>query len=106
VGQPVTGYVGELDIEVVVVVVSSVVVRLVGRTGGCGIALDSDVVVIVAVVVDEGVERAGQFTLPHARSVGQQPPPNVAGQERNPEEQVKGSVAEDVTVMVFVIVET
>jgi len=47
--------------------VSVVSVRLVGRTGGAGVA--------------EEVE-AGQFAELHWRSVGQQPPPKDAGQDR------------------------
>ncbi len=78
-----------------VIVVSTVVVRLVGRTGGSGVALDV-----------EDVERAGQLAEPHARSVGQQPPPRLAGQERKPAEHVGERVAEDVMVLVIVTVET
>lgn len=48
------------------VVVSVVVVSVVGRTGGAA----------------EAVVVAGQFAEPQFRSVGQQPPPCEAGQER------------------------
>lgn len=89
-----TGYVGDVECVVVVVVVSTVVVRLVGRTGGSGVPLDCDV-----------VETAGQLELPHCRSVGQHPPPRLAGHDWNPDEQVAGRVAECVTVTVRVIVE-
>jgi hypothetical protein len=76
----------------VVVVVSTVVVRLVGRTGGSGVAL-------------EDVESAGQLAEPQARSVGQQPPPRLAGHERKPVEHVRGREAEAVMVTVLVTVE-
>lgn len=72
-----------------VVVVSVVVVSVVGRTGG-----SAEPVVVVA----------GQLAEPHARSVGQHPPPWEAGQERYPAEQVRVLVAELVTVTVRVTV--
>jgi len=61
--------------------------------------VSDDVDVIVAVAVFD-VGRAGALKLPvllvsghtsrpHARSVGQQPPPREAGQDLNPEEQTK-----------------
>lgn len=75
------------------VVVSTVVVRLVGRTGGAAFAE------LVVEVVD-----AGQLAEPHSRSVGQQPPPRDAGQERKPEEQVRLREVEAVTVTVLVTV--
>jgi hypothetical protein len=80
---------------VVVVVVSTVVVKLVGRTGGSGVPLDC-----------KDVDKAGQLADPHARSVGQQPPPRLAGHDRKPVEHVRESVAEDVIVLVIVMVET
>jgi len=81
-----------LDLEdlllAMVVVVTTVVVRLVGRTGGTGAA--------------EVVE-AGQLAEPQLRSVGQQPPPREAGQERKPELQVSAfGVLVTVTVRVTV----
>ncbi len=62
----------------------------VGRMGATGLAF----VFMVLVLGDgdglgEREEVAGHSVAPHARSVGQQPPPRVAGQERKPGEQVK-----------------
>lgn len=101
-GQPLTGVVevtvaveGGVEADLVVgagtVVVCSVVVRLVGRTGGAGVA---------ELLVDEG----GQFAEPHSRSVGQQPPPREAGHERYPVEHVRLLRADEVTVTVRVTV--
>ena len=72
----------------VAVMVAEATETEVGRTGAPG----------VLVVVGE----AGQAMLPHRRSVGQQPPPRVAGQDLKPEEQVKGGrgVVDDGVVMV------
>jgi hypothetical protein len=81
VGHPLTITLLELDdVEIreeerVVVTVVSVVTKLVGLTGGTG----------WIEVVD-----AGQLTEPHERSVGQHPPPSVAGQDLKPEEHVRG----------------
>ena len=59
----------------------------VGRTGAPGWVPED---------IDE--ERGGHRAEPQARPVGQQPPPRDAGQERNPEEQVKevGRVVDEV----------
>lgn len=74
--------------------------------------VDVDVTVVLAVAVSD-VGRAGavklpvllvsgQMSGPHARSVGQQPPPREAGQDRKPEEQI--SVATVVEVLDSVLV--
>lgn len=79
-------------------VVVSVVVKLVGRTGGAAVAEELELVAVVL---------AGQFAEPQSRSVGQQPPPSDAGQDRYPDEHVRlsgGRVDDDVTVTVFIIV--
>lgn len=75
-------------------VVSSIVVSVVGRTGGAAVAEEEELVV-------EG----GQLIEPHDRSVGQQPPPKEAGQDWYPDEQVRTSGV-DVTVTVLVTVDT
>jgi hypothetical protein len=56
----------------------------VGRTGGAseGVVVGTLVAVLVLVLVLVLVVEAGQMREPHSRSVGQQPPPSEAGQER------------------------
>lgn len=60
------------DDDAVVVTEGASVVSLVGRTGGTAVTPVDD-----SVLLGSG----GQFGDPHARSVGQQPPPRVAGQD-------------------------
>jgi hypothetical protein len=63
--------------EVLVVVVATEV----GRTGAAAAGM-SVVLVVVLVVGDKADEaEVGQSLGPHARSVGQQPPPRVAAQD-------------------------
>jgi hypothetical protein len=64
-----SGLVVSPDALAVVVTVVSSVVKLVGRTGGAGVA-------------DVEVVEAGQFADPHSRLLGQHPPPSEAAHER------------------------
>jgi hypothetical protein len=75
-------------LEVVTEVVPEVV-TVVGLTGGAAVAEDV---------------RAGHTSEPHARSVGQQPPPKDAGQERNPVEQTNVLASVDVVAIVVVTI--
>lgn len=70
------------DVDVDVTVVLSVAVADVGRAGAAKLP-----VLLVS----------GQMSGPHARSVGQQPPPRETGQDRKPEEHI--SVATVVEVL-------
>ncbi len=60
------------------VVVVIILLLSVGRTAG-----------IMAVPAADADVLSGQFCAPHPRSVGQQPPPRVAGQERKPVLQLR-----------------
>lgn len=60
----------------------------VGRTGAPTVAVEVN---------------SGQTSLPQARSVGQQPPPRDAGQERKPEEHPSVLVMLDVLSIVVVV---
>ena len=42
-------------------------------------------------IEDDAVDEGGHSCGPHRRSVGQQPPPSVAGHDWYPEEQVRGA---------------
>ena len=71
----------------------------VGRTGAAGLLVLVLVLVLglgvawtnVLLPVGEEGEEAGHSVAPHARSVGQQPPPRVAGQDWKPGEHVSGA---------------
>lgn len=84
-----------------VVVDEDEVLSLVGRIGADAVFV---VVVVVEIDVEVEVERAGQVTEPQARSVGQQPPPKVAGQDWKPELQVRDLVIIEVVVAVEAVV--
>ena len=66
-----------------------VVVGVLGRTGTTILAVE---------------DNGGQVSEPHARSVGQQPPPKEEAQDRKPEEQVKTFGVVDVVDVVVVVV--
>ncbi|KAI9688433.1 MAG: hypothetical protein M1822_001382 [Bathelium mastoideum] len=84
VGQPTKLSDDEDDGDAVVVTDAGSVPPLVGRTGGTAVTPVDDPVLL---------GRAGQPGEPHARSVGQQPPPRLAGQDWKPVVQVAATLA-------------